>query len=67
LEEDEVLDAIDKCMRTNTNLGRYDFRFNFLTDYGVNRIIDTITEANHVFEIEIPERIEKETLDKFRD
>ena len=62
-----MLEAIDQCMRRNTNLGRYDFRFNFISDYGVNRIIDTITEANHVFEIEIPERIEKETLDKIRD
>ena len=63
LEEDDVLEAIDVCMKRNTNLGRYDFRFNFISDYGVKKIIETITEANHVFEIEIPERIEKETLD----
>lgn len=34
LEEDEVLEAIEKCMKTNTNLGRYDFKYNFISDYG---------------------------------
>ena len=34
LEEDDVLEAIDKCMKTNTNLGRYDFKYNFISDYG---------------------------------
>ncbi len=34
MEEDEVLEAIDKCMKRNTNLGRYDFRYNFISDYG---------------------------------
>jgi hypothetical protein len=36
LEEDEVLEAIEKCMKTNTNLGRYDFKYNFISDYGKN-------------------------------
>uniref|UniRef100_A0A7S3MVC8 Uncharacterized protein n=1 Tax=Strombidium inclinatum TaxID=197538 RepID=A0A7S3MVC8_9SPIT len=67
MEEDDVLNAIDMCMKKNTNLGRYDFRFNFISDYGVQKICDTITEANHVFEVEIPERISKETLDMFRE
>ena len=33
-EEDEVLDAIENCMKKNLNLGRYDFNHNFITDYG---------------------------------
>ena len=33
-EEDDVLDAIETCMKKNLNLGRYDFNHNFLTDYG---------------------------------
>jgi len=34
LEEDEVLDAIDTCMTRNQTLGRYDFKYNFISDYG---------------------------------
>jgi hypothetical protein len=67
MEEDDVLDAIDKCMVKNVNLGRYDFRFNFIGDYGVGKIVETLEQANHVFEVEIPERISKETLEAFRD
>jgi G:T-mismatch repair DNA endonuclease (very short patch repair protein) len=31
-ENTEVLEAIEKCMKTNTNLGRYDFKYNFILD-----------------------------------
>ena len=34
LEEDEVLEAIDLCMIKNQNLGKYDFKYNFISDYG---------------------------------
>ena len=34
LEEDEVLEAINDCMVKNQNLGRYDFKYNFISDYG---------------------------------
>ena len=67
MEEDDVLEAIDMCMKKNQNLGRYDFRYNFISDYGVQAICETLDQANHVFEIEIPERISKETLEMFRD
>lgn len=62
-----MLDAIDRSMRKNVSLGRYDFRYNFLSDYGVERIIETLTEANHVFDVEIPERISRETLEAFKE
>lgn len=67
MEEDEVLEAIDKCMKKNQTLGRYDFRYNFISDYGVQAISDTLEEANHVYEVEIPERISKETLEQFKE
>lgn len=54
-------------MRKNQSLGRYDFRYNFISDYGVNRICETLDQAQHVFEIEIPERISKDTLDEFKE
>jgi len=54
-------------MKKNQNLGRYDFRYNFISDYGVLRIIDFLEQAQHVYEVEIPERISKETLDAYRD
>lgn len=34
---------------------------------GVMRICDIIEIANHVYEVEIPERISKETLDAFKE
>ena len=34
LEEDDVLEAINDCMCKNQNLGRYDFKYNFISDYG---------------------------------
>uniref|UniRef100_A0A7S3FVC4 Uncharacterized protein n=1 Tax=Strombidium rassoulzadegani TaxID=1082188 RepID=A0A7S3FVC4_9SPIT len=67
MEEDEVLEAIDGCMKKNTGLGRYDFRYNFISDYGVQKICDTIEVASHVFDVEIPERISKETLELFKE
>jgi hypothetical protein len=54
-------------MKKNVNLGRYDFRYNFISDYGVRKIIEVLTEATHVTEVEIPERIEKETLELFKE
>jgi len=54
-------------MKKNTNLGHYDFRYNFLSDYGVGEICKTLEQANHVFMVEIPERISKETLEIFKE
>ena len=67
IEEDEVMEAIDKCMKKNTNLGHYDFRFNFISDYGVGEICRTLDQANHVYNVENPERISKETLEAFKE
>jgi len=66
-EEDDVLESIEKCMVKNTRLGRYDFKYNFITDYGVQFICDVLEKANHVFEVEIPERISKETLELYKE
>ena len=33
-ESDDVLEAIQKCFNKNQELGRYDFRYNFISDYG---------------------------------
>jgi len=66
-EENEVLEAIGKCMMKNENLGRYDFRHNFIGDYGVECICEHLEKANHVFEVEIPERISKDTLDLYKE
>ena len=41
LEEDEVLEAINDCMIKNQNLGRYDFKYNFISDYGkYNKLVN---------------------------
>lgn len=65
LEGEQVFDAIQNCMDKNVNLGRYDFKFNFISDYGVLRLCDILEKANHVFNVGIPERISKETFERF--
>lgn len=65
MEEDNVLNAIDFCMKKNTTLGRYNFRYNFISDYGVERLCEIMGVANHVFDIEIPERISKPVMEMF--
>ena len=67
MEEDNVLDTIDFCMKKNVNLGRYNFKYNFISDYGVERICGILGEAPHVFEVEIPERISKATMEMFQE
>jgi len=45
LEEDDVLEAINDCMIKNQNLGRYDFKYNFISDYGKsNKIFNFFSE-----------------------
>ena len=54
-------------MLKNTRLGRYDFKFNFISDYGVQYICDVLEKANHIYEVEIPDRISKETLELYKE
>ena len=65
MEDDDVLDAMHKCMEMNQNLGRYNFKYNFIGDYGVERIVEMMNVANWVFEVEIPERISKQVMEKY--
>jgi len=67
MEEDEVLDAIQFCMEKNQGLGRYNFKYNFIGDYGVERICEIMNVANHVYDVEIPERISKKVMELFQD
>jgi hypothetical protein len=55
------------CWNKNKTLGRYDFRYNTLTDVGVEKMTSFLEEATHVFEVEISERVKKETLELFRE
>ena len=66
-EDDEVLDAIENCMKKNLNLGRYDFNHNFITDVGVERIAAILEYANHVYDVEVPIKISKEVYDNFEE
>jgi len=56
----EVLDAFKSCMIKNKNLGRYDIKHNNFGNEGIQFFTDMLGElANHVYEIEISERIDK--------
>ena len=49
VEEDPVLEAFASCMRNNTNLGCYNIKFNFVSDYGVEFLCEVISECKHVY------------------
>ena len=66
MESDEVLDAIQFCMERNKGLGRYNFKYNFIQDYGVTRLCEIMAIADHVFDVEIPERISKDVMEQFQ-
>lgn len=51
----------------NKTLGRYDLRYNNFENSGIERLTAFLEEANHIFEVEISERISKETLEAFRE
>ena len=53
-------------MERNKGLGRYNFKYNFIQDNGVERICEIMAIADHVFEVEIPERISKDVMEKFQ-
>lgn len=55
------------CMKKNQNLGQYNIKFNFISDYGILKLCETLEAANHVYVLEIPERISKETLETYKD
>ena len=57
-EDDSVMEAMRQCMVRNKNLGRYDIRYNTVLNKGVGLITQYLEEANHVFEVEISERVE---------
>ena len=52
-------------MEKNQNLGRYNFKYNFIGDYGVERICEMMGIANWVFDVEIPERISKKVMEAY--
>lgn len=54
-------------MAKNKTLGRYDIKYNNFGDEGIIYLTEILGEvAPHVYEIEISERIKKETLEEFR-
>ena len=55
------------CMKKNQNLGQYNIKFNFISDYGILKLCETLENANHVYVLEIPERISKETLEIYKE
>ena len=52
MEVDEVMDTIQFCMEKNKGLGKYNFKYNFIQDNGVERICEIMAIADHVFEVE---------------
>ena len=67
LESIEVMEAVNNCMLKNQGLGKYDFRYNFTADTFVENLCKTMETATHVYDVQIDERIAKETLEMFNE
>ena len=62
-----MLENLQFCMINNKKLSKYDLKHNNITDDGVDKICEFLLEANHIFEIEISEWVNVETLNKLAD
>lgn len=58
-DDDAVLEAIKGAMVRNKTLPHYDFKYNTIGDEGVTKLIEILSEATHVSNVEISERISK--------
>jgi hypothetical protein len=54
-------------MKRNTNLGHYDLKFNAIGDEGVKFLTEVLIEAEHVFDVELSERVTQEHLKEFKE
>ena len=57
-----MLQAIKNSFIKNKTLAQYDLRHNDITDDGVEYLIECLKEANHVYELELSEWMNEETL-----
>jgi hypothetical protein len=66
-DSEEMLVQIEDTFKSNPELKRYDFKYNVFRDEGVEKMTEILDEAKHVYDVEISERIGKETLKNFQD
>jgi len=53
------------CWVKNQRLMRYDFKYNIITSEGLTTLTNCLAkEATHVYDVEIPERIDDKTVFK---
>lgn len=62
-----MLNALHFAMKKNEKLGKYDLKYNNISDTGLKRLTEILAECPNVNDIEVPERVdEKEVFDAFR-
>ena len=61
-DDDDVLAALKFSMTKNKVLGHYDLKFNSIGDKGVSFLIETLIEAEHVFDVEVSDRVTQTLL-----
>lgn len=54
-------------MTNNKKLVKYDLKHNNITDDGVDKICEFLEQSPHVFELEVSEWINEETMQKLQD
>lgn len=69
-DTEKVMQALEFCMGKNDRLGRYDLKYNNIGTEGLVKLTDILRQYTHVFDVEIPERVEsieeKENFEAFR-
>jgi len=69
-DTENVMKALEFCMGKNDRLGKYDLKYNNIGSEGLVKLTDILRQYNHVFDVEIPERVEgleeKESFEAFR-
>jgi len=69
-DDEDVMKAIEFCMRKNERLGKYDFKFNNIGEQGLIKLTEILKNQPHVSEVEVPEKVEsveeKEVFEAFR-
>ncbi len=57
-EEEQVLESIKFAWHKNVTLGKYDLKFNALYNHGVEKLTEYMETAQHVFDVEVSERVD---------
>lgn len=66
-DDEDVLAALKYSMMKNQVLGHYDMKFNSIGDDGIRFLTETLIEAEHVYDVEVSDRVTQELLKELKE